>query len=511
MSNGLTQLPLVAGAITPVPPTPGVRALVDLGPRPAQLVNAAGGVFDDEIDYRPFNGGSQNNRIEAYCVIMVAGNDVTNRLMPHLISVRVVDKGEATAEIELDDRDGQLPIPPPGAPVTVDLGWKSEGSKNVFDGTINDLQYQTSREGGRIMIVHARGLDQFSTAKQPSSDNLGEGAPDGQDSGQQHSAFDWMNYVSGKDHVSLKAWPQAQGILSGITKDWWDQNNESLMHLTTKLMEQYHLLSRFHGGNKLDIFAPGEKGDVQAVWGDNLISTDVRPLSARGSWAGGQQHFFSMMNGQWKRMAKQFGMPDPWSGAIAQFLPQVPAESQEDAQGQTEGMMEGEGASAGHGRIMINGEPSALYGCRCVVSGVRPGVDGTYNAVDAVEHIYSRKGYVTMLDVIIDQAATGSANIGTAYQQASAIGRALAQASGGAYGNTFLQPTQVQPVVPGLPTQLPTGLEPRGITALPPDTLVGSGIVPPEASGAIGGQTPFRLQPFPAGLVPTVNSVPAGP
>ena len=45
---------------------------------------------------------------------------------------------------------------------------------------------------------------------------------------------------------------------------------------------------------------------------------------------------------------------------------------------------------------MINGEPRAKANGFVLLTGVRPGVDGTYY-LERVEHLYSRQGYVTWL------------------------------------------------------------------------------------------------------------------
>ena len=49
--------------------------------------------------------------------------------------------------------------------------------------------------------------------------------------------------------------------------------------------------------------------------------------------------------------------------------------------------------------------------CHVQVIDVRPGVDGDYIALDAVEHIYSRQGYITWLDVRTNPYAGASSNV----------------------------------------------------------------------------------------------------
>src|SRR5665213_3614600 len=78
--------------------------------------------YSDAFQYNPFdappdNQGGQASRIRAYCRVFVYGVDITNNLDPHLLSVRIIDGAPPRAELEIDDRDGHLPIPPRGASV----------------------------------------------------------------------------------------------------------------------------------------------------------------------------------------------------------------------------------------------------------------------------------------------------------------------------------------------------------------------------------------------------------
>jgi hypothetical protein len=385
--------------------------------------------------FDPFLGDPiQTNRLKAWCKVEFGGVDITHRLDPHLIAVRIVDRSLPTCEIEIDDRDGRLPIPPFNAPVVVQLGWENEGGATVFRGRQQDLEYGFARQGGgRRMWVHAYGADMYSKIKEPDSDNMGEGAPDGQDQGETKSASDWIQHFTSKGGAQANLSGGASGLFGSIMHDFWEQNNESPMHLVSTLMEKYGALHRWHDGNQVDIFMPGEGGgDVVAEWGHNLISLRVRPLAARGSWTGSQQRHYSMLSANWKRIGKMFNFQDPWSQTLANYILPATAPNAAQAGADNEGTGERTSNSAmGHGRIVINGEPKAKYGSLCQLIGVRPGVDGTYIMWDAVEHVYSRAGYITNLDVVVKVTAAASKNVGTAYQDSVAAGKAMAEAAAG--------------------------------------------------------------------------------
>lgn len=152
----------------------------------ADLTNIPGFHYDplkrdtllDEQD--PFLGSeTQTHRMRAYCDIWVAGVNITDKLEPHLISVRVKDAGVTECEIEIDDRDAKLPLPPLQAAIEVYLGWSREELRNVFQGVISDFEHGFGRkQGGRRMWVRATGFDFLGTKiKEPMSNILGEGAP----------------------------------------------------------------------------------------------------------------------------------------------------------------------------------------------------------------------------------------------------------------------------------------------------------------------------------------------
>lgn len=60
--------------------------------------------------------------------VMLGGQDLTGKMRPRLLSLRLTEKrgGEADQlDIVLDDTDGRLALPPEGAVLTVQIGWKA--------------------------------------------------------------------------------------------------------------------------------------------------------------------------------------------------------------------------------------------------------------------------------------------------------------------------------------------------------------------------------------------------
>lgn len=59
--------------------------------------------------------------------LTIDGKDLTARLRPRLVSLTIADKREEADQLDivLDDSDGRLALPPEGARITVEIGWKA--------------------------------------------------------------------------------------------------------------------------------------------------------------------------------------------------------------------------------------------------------------------------------------------------------------------------------------------------------------------------------------------------
>jgi hypothetical protein len=90
----------------------------------------------------------QGPRRRAVCQIKVGGRDITTVLKPHLISVQVIDNyvEHDQCNIELDDRNATLQIPPDGETLEVLIGWAGEGPRLPDWG-----RFSTDKKGNRTI------------------------------------------------------------------------------------------------------------------------------------------------------------------------------------------------------------------------------------------------------------------------------------------------------------------------------------------------------------------------
>jgi len=349
-----------------------------------------------------FIGSPEANRLRAIIKVEINGVDVTNKMMPFLIMVRVLNGQQLedyNCEIELDDRDGKLPIPPLDSPVHISMGWQGEGYGLVFDGVTHDLEHGFGRkQGGRRMWIHAQGDSKFGLGKSPMQHNWGDGRSE------DVKLEQILQEAAKNGGQSIVIHP----ALASIARKYWSQDNESYYAFARRLAEELGGTFRVQGGTRGQFTVPGMNVDgtpndtVVCQWGVNLIGWRVRPLAAQPMWAKSNQQFFDIANGAWKMMQKQTNLQPPFNFGTASYQLPNPASSGGAAQQGNDGADSSVNTEQGPGRIVINGEPSAFGGCWAQLIGARPGVDGRYLA-RTVEHIYSRQGYITWLDVNAQQ------------------------------------------------------------------------------------------------------------
>jgi len=358
----------------------------------------------------------QTNRMRAAWRVFVAGKDVTEQLDPHLILARVTDKSNtAECELELDDRDGTLPIPPLGSPIRVYVGWKNEESALAFDGKVWDIEYSAQRGqgGGRRMFVHGSGTDHMTTQlKTPMQEHTGDGAEPGQKEGQMIPFQEHISKVFGNGGGSMKVHPQ----LGGLKRDYWAQNAESAIQHAQNFADEFGGLLKIFGGNQGEMTVPGQTVDgipsqtVVAEWGANLISCRVRPMASNMVWGSGQQQHYDTQIANWMKTLSQSGLQSPASQGQASWLSHGAAATQSASGQQSEGTASNAGY-IGYGRVVMNGEPIAAFNRYVLLLGVRPGVDGLY-WIAVCEHLWSRpSGFITTLEVISTGTAKAQVNI----------------------------------------------------------------------------------------------------
>ena len=371
--------------------------------------------------FDPFISKSQLEplRRKAYCKVVVDGFDVTNNLMPFLLSVTIMDKIDVMDEavIEIDDRDARIPLPPIASSVSIELGWESEGTIEVFSGVVADLLSTGSRkEGGRRLHVECTGVNMLGDIKSPQQMNWGEGAPPGQKEGEHVNVSKVFSEAMGKAGFS----GQLGGKFSGIGRDYWAMMNESPMHFGQRLASELGGHFKMKNGNHAIIVETGFGVDaptheVFAAWEINLIRWHIYPFVTRSQYASTASQHFDTTQSLWDFTKQASSGGSPWNMAsAANQLPHSAPNANVGGQ-QNDGESAAGDDKRGSGWVIINGEPMARANGRCTISGVRPGVDGLYHIMEA-DHIYSREGYTTRLEL---QRPVFTGDVGGIYHEAT--------------------------------------------------------------------------------------------
>jgi phage protein D len=320
----------------------------------------------------------------AMFMVTVAGTNITSTLMPVLISLTVSDKvgtHSDTASLEIDDTDGRIVLPQIGAPVIVALGWEGEGVRVVFTGTVDEVRSSGSRGSGRTLSISAKGMD---TTKKPK---------EGQQRHFDDSTVEDILSKAGKSAGVMEV--EIDPSLASITRRYFEMRDESFIHMGERLAREFGGNFRIQGTRAIMSKRGGSyTAAVVAAWGRNLHGWDISPSLGRAQYSKVRARWYDPTKAEWQeteegtslaveaRHDHRYAKPD--EGEATQQTASDKATSERDA---------------GEGSVTIEGDTSAIPDGLCIVTGARPGIDGSYR-IESVTHSYSRGGgFVTQLSL----------------------------------------------------------------------------------------------------------------
>ena len=192
--------------------------------------------------------------------ILAAGVNITQQVKDRLVSLRVSDEAGTKAdmvEIVLDDRDGRLEIPLPGAPIMVFLGYKETGLVPMGLFTSDEVTVSSPPEQITIRAKAA---------------NLG-----GSIKGQKTRSWDKttigkiVETIAGEHGLT----PRVADRFAAIEYDHIDQTDESDVNFLVRIGQDHDALVGVKGGSLLF----STKGAGLTVGGLAMIP---RPVLAKG-------------------------------------------------------------------------------------------------------------------------------------------------------------------------------------------------------------------------------------
>lgn len=329
--------------------------------------------------------------VRTQCRVLVAGQDVTAAFDPHLLSLKVDrSSGEASDECDIvvADPDGSIVLPQKRSPIEVTVNGVS-----LFQGFTSDVDYSFGSDG-RTLTVSGSSVDHGSKVKEPVTRHK-------DDASFQEVASEWGSKVGLSVAVA--------GSIAGIQRAYWFCRSESFMgwgnRIASELGASFKILGSkayFVGINEGLSGSGKPLQPIAATWGVNLLGGNVSPIISRPKFKSVKIAYFDIKKGVHVETDVPTGIDDV-DAALRTVIT-----SADEAQAKQKGSAHGKKSDRekGGGSIRILGNAYAEPEANCALSGVRPGIDGSYR-ISSVGHGIGRDGFVTTLTLKQPQDGAG--------------------------------------------------------------------------------------------------------
>jgi len=168
--------------------------------------------------------------------ILVNGNDISPKVKSRLMSLRLTDNRgfEAdTIEVQLDDADGELAMPPKGASMQVRIGWKGSALVDKGTYTIDELEHSGPPDS---LTIRGKSADMRGTLQQSREQSF-----------HQQSVSSIIDTIAARHQLKTKI----SDKLKAEVIEHIDQANESDANFLTRLAEQFDAIATVKNGNLL--------------------------------------------------------------------------------------------------------------------------------------------------------------------------------------------------------------------------------------------------------------------
>ncbi|PWF64924.1 late control protein D [Shewanella sp. BC20] len=168
--------------------------------------------------------------------ILVNGKDISPKVKTRLMSLRLTDNRgfEAdTVEVQLDDADGELAMPPKGASMQVRIGWKGSALVDKGTYTIDELEHSGPPDS---LTIRGKSADMRGTLQQSREQSF-----------HQQSVSSIIDAIAARHQLKAKI----SDKLKAEVIEHIDQANESDANFLTRLAEQFDAIATVKNGNLL--------------------------------------------------------------------------------------------------------------------------------------------------------------------------------------------------------------------------------------------------------------------
>lgn len=316
--------------------------------------------------------------------VSVGGSDISGLLGPHLISALVsLRAGEETdtASFVLDDTGGVFAMPTAGVPIVASLGWFGGGVRPVFFGTVDEVRSIGARAGGRTLSFTAKGFDTIGRTKSGQSRHW--------DNATVKTILKDAAVEAGVSDVSVDP------DLAKITLKYFAMVEESFLHMGRRLAQQIGGEFQVQGPKALMARRGGKYTPfVLASAGVDLHSWDITPTIGRSQYGKVVATYYDPKAAEWKNVEVSTGLK-----ATAVYTIRPAAADKADAERQAKAMAVTSKRDSGKGKVIIEGNTSAIPGGLCLIAGARAGIDGSYRISGVTHNINRSGGWTTDIDL----------------------------------------------------------------------------------------------------------------
>ncbi|WP_099864745.1 phage late control D family protein [Pararhizobium haloflavum] len=313
--------------------------------------------------------------------VTIDGSDVSSFMRPLLTAIEIVDRdGTASdaARLTFDDTGGQCLLPRTGAKVGIFLNGVS-----CFDGVVDSTPWTLTRGGGRLLQVNAKGFDTRGKAKEGQRWHL--------DDATLGHALDKAARLAGLSGMIVDP------AFASIMRDYWSPDGVSFLAWGEKLARQFGATFKIRGDRA--VFARRGQGlsaigqampTVRGTVPGNVISINIDPTRGRARYGKARARYFD-------RETAQFVVTEiDIDGADLDAIDDIRGSAADETQARSfaEAHKVNAERDAGSGSVEIDLAPEAQAEGTFVLSGARPGIDGSYR-ITGVTHKANRGGGAT--------------------------------------------------------------------------------------------------------------------
>ena len=183
-----------------------------------------------------FNPLASNDQPTPDYQILVNGKDISPKVKARLMSLRLTDNRgfEAdTVEVQLDDADGELAMPPKGATMQVRIGWKGSALVDKGTYTIDELEHSGPPDA---ITIRGKSADMRGTLQQSREQSF-----------HKQSVSSIIDVIAARHQLKAKI----SDNLKMEFIDHIDQANESDANFISRLAEQFDAIATVKNGNLL--------------------------------------------------------------------------------------------------------------------------------------------------------------------------------------------------------------------------------------------------------------------